>query len=787
MFQKIAQFIIRFRIPVLIIILTVTVYLALQFRGVRILTNLDDFVPQGHPNAKVQKMIENTFQGGDMVQVAILAKKGDVINVETLQKVLRITRKIYNMEGVIPPRLASLFDIKTKLVRGNPDGWSTLRLIKAVPTKKEELEALRANLRSDELLYGRLISTDWKAILIRAEFKDVDYVYLFKQFKELVEKEKDANTEIYFSGRPILLGWIDYYQRKLLNIFYVAIILMAILLYVAFRNMRGVIFPLFAGMVSVMWGLGLLGMLGFKLDPMAAVMPFLILAIGVSHSVQIMKRYYEEISRNPDAKEVCTKVIAVLAAPALTAIITDAAAFATIMTVKIKMLQTLAVIGTLSLFSITFNVLVLIPICLSFLKPPKKIMFAAGEEAKRTIMNRILTRVAILSTQKKGAWLLLGGFSILLIIGMIGTAKMQIGGRAPGAGAFYEDAPYSIDTKAIGEKFPGAISYYIVFEGAKYDAIKNPQLLRDIEALQLFLHRHPKVGGSLSLVDYLKRMAVVTHDGDERLYKLPEIGEPKLGYCEDEKRVRDIVAAYMYLYSQGVPEEFNFIMTYDYRSTNLEVFLKDMEADTIKEIIQTSKDFVDQNWKTKEVKVHIAGGLAGVVGAINEELRSGQITNMIQISLIVFLCCALMLKSWVGATIIMVSLFTRIIVTYGVMGFTNIPLSMYTEPIASMGIGIGVDYVIYVIARIQEELALTKNNDIQEATINALNTTGRAVFYTVSAVVIGGVIFVLSPLKFQMELGTMMAVIIGLNGLGAIALISPIVYLLKPKFIFRRG
>jgi len=785
MFRKTAEFIIRFRIPVLIIILAATVFFVLQFQGVRIVTNLDDFVPQGHPYAKVQKMMENTFQGGDMVQVTIVDKRGDVLNVETLQKLLRITRKIYLMEGIIPPRLVSLLDYKTKLVRGNPDGWNTLRLVKAIPTKKEELEVLRANLRSDELLYGRLISKDWKAILILAEFRDVDYVYLFKQFREIVEKERDTNTEIHLSGRPILLGWIDYYQRKLLNIFYVAIILMAILLYVAFRNLRGVILPLFAAMVSVMWGLGLLGILGFKLDPMAAVMPFLILAIGVSHSVQIMKRYYEEISRNSDAKEVCTKVIAVLAAPALTSIITDAAAFATIMTVKIKMLQTLAVIGTLSLFSITFNVLVLIPVCLSFLRPPKKIVME--ERGKKTVMNKILTRTAILSTQRKGAWGLIGGFLILIIIGMIGTAMMQVGGRAPGAGAFYEDAPYSIDTRAIGEKFPGAITYYIVFEGGKYDAIKNPQLLRDIEALQLFLHHHPKVGGSLSLVDYLKRMHVVTHDGDERLYRLPELGEPKLGYCEDGKRIRDIVAAYMYLYSQGVPEEFNFVMTYDYRATNLEVFLKDMEADTIKEIIQTSKDFVDKNWKTKEVKVHIAGGLAGVVGAINEELKSGMISNMIQISLIVFLCCALMLKSWVGAIIIMISLFSRIIVTYGVMGFTNIPLSMYTEPIASMGIGIGVDYVIYVIARIKEELALTKDNNIQEATIKALNTTGRAVFYTVSAVVIGGVIFVLSPLKFQMELGTMMAVIIGLNGLGAIALMAPIIYLIKPKFMFRRG
>jgi predicted RND superfamily exporter protein len=294
------------------------------------------------------------------------------------------------------------------------------------------------------------------------------------------------------------------------------------------------------------------------------------------------------------------------------------------------------------------------------------------------------------------------------------------------------------------------------------------------------------VGGSLSLVDYLKRMHVVTHDGDERLYRLPEVGDPKLGYSEDEKEAHDLIAAYMYLYSQGVPEEFNFIMTYDYRSTNLQVFLKDMEAETIREILRVSKEFVRKNWESKDVKVGIAGGLAGVVGAINEELRSGMVENMVQISLIVFLFCIVLLRSFVGALIVLISLFTRVIVVYGVMGFAPIPLTLYTMPVASLGIGIGVDYVIYVLVRIQEEYARRPDGDIQQATVAALTTTGKAVFYTAMSVVLGVLVFAFSPLKFQFELGSMIGLIIFLNGLGAIALISPIVFLVKPGFIFKK-
>jgi hypothetical protein len=325
-----------------------------------------------------------------------------------------------------------------------------------------------------------------------------------------------------------------------------------------------------------------------------------------------------------------------------------------------------------------------------------------------------------------------------------------------------------------------------VFEGAKEDAIKSPQLLRDIEGLQLYLNHHPKVGGSMSMVDFMKRMNAVTHDGDERMYSLPELGDPKLGYRENEKEVKDLVAAYFYLLSQGVPEEYNFIMTYDYTSTNLQVFLKDMEAETIREVLQASKDYVRENWKSENVKVHIAGGLAGVVGAINEELRSGMVENMVQISLIVFLFCVVLLRSFVGALIVLISLFTRVIVVYGVMGFAPIPLTLYTMPVASLGIGIGVDYVIYVLVRIQEEYAGREDTSIQQATVNALNTTGKAVFYTTMSVVLGVLVFFFSPLKFQFELGSMIGLIIFLNGLGAIALISPIVFLLKPGFIFNK-
>ncbi len=715
--RKFAIWIIKYRVLLIILILLSSAIFGARFTGLNIVTNLDDFIPQDHPYAKVHKMMGDLFEGGDMVQLSIEVKEGDVINVDTLQKVFRVTREIYLMEGIIPPRLVSIFDVKTKRIMGNPEGFDTVRLAKIVPTNREELDVLRENIRSDEILYGRQVSKDWKAILIRAEFRDVDYGDLFKEFRALVDRERDENTEINLSGRPIMLGWIDYYQMKLLPLFLLAILVMSLLLYLAFRSLRGVVLPIFSSLISVTWGMGILGFLGFQLDPMASIVPFIILGIGVSHSVQVIQRYFEECRNGMDSKSAAEEVATVLFKPLSTSIITDGLAFLTMIAVDINLLKVLAICGTFSILSIFFNVQILLPALLSFLPTPS---IEKVERAGRSpLLSRVLTRIGILSTTRAGAWGLIGGFLVLVFLGIWGTSMMQIGGRAPGSGAFYPDSPYAVQTRAIGRKFPGAITYYIVFEGLKDDAIKSPQLLRDIEELQLHLNHHPKVGGSLSIVDFMKRMNAVTHDGDERMYNLPEIGDYKLGYREKESEIRNLVAAYFYLLSMGVPEEFNFLMTYDYRSTNLQVFLKDMEAETIREVLQESKDFVKNNWDTKDVKVHIAGGLAGVVGAINEELQSGMVENMVQISLIVFLFCVVLLRSFVGAFIVLISLFTRVIVVYGVMGFVPIPLTLYTMPVASLGIGIGVDYVIYVLIRIQEEYANNKDGDIQQATVKA--------------------------------------------------------------------
>ena len=780
--RYIAEFIIRFRIPLVLAVLAVSVFFMMRFAGIDVVTNLDDFAPMGHPYVQVQKLMEKWFKGGNMVQVMVEVKQGDILTPQTLKKILRINRDMMFIEGAIVARLHSIADTKVKMTKGYPDGWISKRLLVMIPETPEQTQELKEAILSDELIYGQFVSRDFKAALIRADFReDVSYKKLFQEFMDIAKQETDANTTISISGRPVMLGWITYYQYKLIPLFFISLGVMGTLLYICFRTIAGVVLPLVAGLICVSWGLGCLTLLGYTMDPMAAVIPFLILAIAISHSVQVINRYYEECAKGHTSKSAATEAIAALLAPALVSVVTDAFAFLTMITVKIKMIKLLAVIGTLSLGSIVFMMLIFLPVCFSFLPTPKPKAVLLEEHAEGLI-GKLLNFISFHSTYTRGAWIFVSIQALLVIVGGIGTLQLKIGGQAPGAGAFYSDAPYAVQTAAIAKQFPGAISYSLIIKGSTENDIQRQDVLKNIEHLQDYLNLDQKVGGSLSVIDYLKRMNVVIHDGDERYYHIPRIGDPDIGYYEDTEMVQKAVGEYLFMYSLGTAGEFDFLVDYEYKNTNINVFLKDMEAQTIRNVIAKTKDYVAKNWTAKGVTVEIAGGLAGVVGAINEELASGTVVNMILITSIVFILCALMLRSILGAAIIIVSVYTRILVCYGIMGFGDIPLTLYTIPVASLGVGVCDDYFIYVIVRMQEELTEAKG-DYPAGSRMALSTTGRAVFFTTMSVVLGCLIFLFSPLKFQMELGLMVAIIIFLNGLGAIVFIPSTLFLMKPKFM----
>ena len=326
--QKFAEFVIRFRILFILISFSLTLFFLYVQRNLKIQTNLGDFAPQKHPYILVQKQLNYIFGGLNQVSIALVVKKGDIFNQSTLNKVHRITDNLYLLEGINAGRVVSLSARKIKRVEATADGFKVERLMAEVPETEQGMERLKRAILKNPMLYGPIVSRDFKSTLIQADFEsEVSSERIFRELSEIVASERDENNEIYITGRPILEGWLNFYLPKMLKIFFITLMIIPLLLFFAFRSKRGVILPLLSAIMATVWGLGILALSGYRLDPATILVPFLILALGTSHSVQFIKRYYEEVGIFPESKRASLETLQSLFIPATISLITDALGF----------------------------------------------------------------------------------------------------------------------------------------------------------------------------------------------------------------------------------------------------------------------------------------------------------------------------------------------------------------------------------------------------------------------------------------------------------------------------
>jgi predicted RND superfamily exporter protein len=292
--ERFAELVIRWRLPFIIMSVSLTLFFLFCMGNLSVQTKLGDLTPQKHPYMEVQKKLMYIFGGLNQVSIALVVKEGDIFNQETLSKVVRISRKLYLLDGVNPGRIVSLSARKIKATRAYEEGFEVRRLMRSAPETPAEMEQLKQNIIRNPMYYGPLVSKDLKATQIMVDFEpEVTSRRIFRELEEIIDAERDSNTDIYIAGRPILEGWMDYYLPKMGWIFFATGLIMILLLYLAFRSKRGIILPLLSASMATIWGLGAVTLLGYHMDPATILSPFFILALGISHSVQFIKRYYE--------------------------------------------------------------------------------------------------------------------------------------------------------------------------------------------------------------------------------------------------------------------------------------------------------------------------------------------------------------------------------------------------------------------------------------------------------------------------------------------------------------
>jgi len=770
-FSKVfARFVIRYRILFIIISSALTILFAYELRHLTLQTNLGDFAPQKHPYLAVQRQLTHIFGGLNQISIAIEVKEGDIFNYPTLSKVYRITKKLYLLDGINAGRVVSLSARKIKNVKATAEGFGAERLMRYPPKSVEEIERLRMAIVRNPMVYGPIVSRDFRSTLIQADFEsDVPSRRIFRQLRDIIGEEKDSNNHIHIGGRPILEGWLDFYILKMGKIFLGMLIVMVLILYIAFRSKRGVLLPLASSLMATIWGLGILTLCGFRLGPTTILTPFLVLALGISHSVQFIKRYYEDELRHLSSKEASQETLQSLFVPACTSLLTDGLGFLSLLIVPLTMIRSMALAAGAGVLSIFFTTVAFIPSVLSFLPSPER--REVEREERFNLLNKILGKISSLSGNRLSRWAVVGIFLSLGVVGTMGASRIVVGDNELGSASLYRNSSYNVAETMISDKFAGSSPYYVLIEGKKAEDLVNSEILLEMDSLANYVkEKVPEVGRSLSLVDYIKGLNLAMFGGDRRYLIVPQNSQT--------------VAEYLFLYSiTGFPGDFDPVVSPDYRYANIKFDLKDHKAGTIKKVLAATEQWVERNHKSQNFEILYPGGDIGILAAINEIIRKVLPQNIIQLSSIVFICIWVVYGSYVAGILLLIPLILGVLLTFGTLGLFGVSLTVETLPVAALGIGLGVDYGIYVTSRLRQELA--QGLPLERAIYSSLETSGKAVFFTGATVALGVFSWIFSDIRLHARLGVILGFLLVLNMLGALILLPVLISIFKPKFILK--
>ncbi|MCP4716813.1 MAG: RND transporter, partial [Deltaproteobacteria bacterium] len=332
--ERFADFIIEKRHYLLTGIILITLFFGYHASKMQVGTVFSDLLPQNHEYIDVHNEVRNVFGGANQVLVMVQVKdpeKGgkyeDIFNPDTLTRVKLITDELRKFTGVDRYKIMSIAHRKVRDMKMTSQGYvSTPLMWPDVPQTEAELEKLRLMVYGNSMAYPGLVSLDSKSALIMVDFfeEHIDYATCFKEFQALRKKTEDDNHVVAIAGEPMHLGYIDSYVVDVVKILIYTVLAMMIVFFLYFRTKRGMLLPIKAALVSAVWGLGFLSLLGYNLDPLVLVFPFLIAAMAASHSTQVGKRYKEEVRNGTDNKAVCKKVVQSLFTPGLGGILTDA-------------------------------------------------------------------------------------------------------------------------------------------------------------------------------------------------------------------------------------------------------------------------------------------------------------------------------------------------------------------------------------------------------------------------------------------------------------------------------
>ncbi len=765
---KISRRIVHFRIWVIIAFIFITAFFISVLRDIKIETHLEDFLPQKHPFIEVQNRLTKIFGGLNQVSLALKVKEGDIFDKDFLEKLISLTEDLYLLDGVNTSRINSLASRHVKCVVANEEGFFVERLLRTPPQTPHQMQELRMKIIRNPNVYPKMVSRDFKSTLIYADFHSgVKTSYIFNELTKLKKKYEDKNTSIYIAGRPILEGYLNFYLPGMFKVLGLSLLVISVILFFTFRSKRGVILPLLDSSMATIWGMGTMKLLGLRLDPSTILVPFIVLSLGISHSVHTLKRYYEEMA-NPamKSKHAVVNTVAHLLLPGLACVLTDGFGFLSLTLVPLPTIKSMAFASGLGILANFFTSFMFTPCLLSFLHRPK--IVEIKREEQHLWVDRLLKGISVFSLKKRVGTILVVVMLAFTIFSFWGLNSIVIGDNTDGSSYLYPNSPYNRAEEFINKNFGGTNTYYILVESQ--DSLLKSDKLKAIDFFQDYILKNvPQAGSSSSIANAIKALNMFMFAGERKYFRIPPRDE--------------VIAQYWFLYTlSGFPSDYDHLISRDNRFCNIKFDFRDHRSSTIDKAVEKTRDFLN-TYKFSQVKFSYAGGDIGILYAVNEIIRKTILPNAIFISSLIFFYVSFIYRSFVGGGILILPLVLSNLFVFSIFGFLKIPITTEMLPLVSLSEGLGINYGIYILARLYDEMR-TKRATYRNILYRTLITSGKAVFFSGFIVSLGILVWAFSPIRFQAMMGLSLCIALIFNMAISLVMVPVLVWWFKPQFLF---
>ncbi|MGV8863974.1 MAG: efflux RND transporter permease subunit [Pseudomonas sp.] len=760
------------RIVIVALCLFITLVLGYQARGLSLNAAFEKMIPTGHPY--IVNFLENRKQlsgMGNTLRIAVESKSGTIFDAEYLETVRKLSDEVFLLPGVDRPYMKSVWAPSVRWTGVTEEGLDGGPVIPDdYDGSAPSLEQVRINVeRSGEV--GQLVAANYKSSIVLVPLQEkvsetgerIDYHALSQRVEELRAKYESDKVAIHITGFAKVVGDLIDGLRQVLVFFAAAIVICTAVLFWYTRCLRSTLLVVFCSMVAVVWLLGLLPTLGYELDPYSVLVPFLVFAIGMSHGAQKMNGIMQDVGRGTHRWVAARYTFRRLFLAGMTALLADAVGFAVLMVIDIQVIRDLAVTASIGVAVLIFTNLVLLPILLSYTG-------VSPAAAKRSLKAELLESNDT-QHRKHPFWAFLDLFTrrfwatvavavglALGIIGLMVSSHLKIGDTDPGAPELRADSRYNLDNAFMVDNYAASSDVFIIMVKTPQYACAHYSTLMAVDALSRELQKLPGVEAISSLAGIAKVANAGMNEGSLKWFEVP--------------RSQDMLNA---IITRAPREMFNqncdLLTVYAY--------LKDHKADTLTSVVGVVEEFAAK-YDSDEVRFLNAAGNAGIEAATNIVVKKANVQMLFLVYAAVIVLAFITFRSWRAVVCAVVPLMITSVLCEALMVWLNIGVKVATLPVIALGVGIGVDYALYVmtvtLARMKEGMSLS------EAYYKALIFTGKVVVLTGITLGIAVATWVWSPIKFQADMGILLAFMFVWNMLGALILLPALAhFLLKPK------